>query len=157
MLGSAAPGLGQDDDDGDDRADARGGELVVQDEEVGVAAFGGEQRAGVVDDGAHLACGQLGLVVEQAGFGTFDSATCRKDRPGPSPAGSECGRLRAGITIPRATRAAGHRLPETRPDRPFGCAADAQPADRNQRADRRLSLARLRTALAGKGSCVVDM
>ena len=73
MLGSAAPGLGQDDDDGDDRADARGGELVVQGEEVGVAAFGGEQRAGVVDDGAHLACGQLGLVVEQAGFGTFDS------------------------------------------------------------------------------------
>jgi hypothetical protein len=89
VLGSAAPGLGQD-DDGDDGADARGGALVVQGEEVGVAAFGGEQRAGVVDDGAYLACGQLGLVVEQAGFGTFDSATCRKDRPGPGPAGSEC-------------------------------------------------------------------
>src|SRR5258708_6991690 len=54
VLGSAAPGPGQDDDDGDDGADARGGELVVQGEEVGVTAFGGEQRAGVVDDGAHF-------------------------------------------------------------------------------------------------------
>src|SRR5450755_1509417 len=67
VLGSAAPGLGQH-DDRDDRADVRGGHLVVQGEEVGVAPFGGEQGAGVVDDGAHLSGGPLGLVVDQPGL-----------------------------------------------------------------------------------------
>ena len=40
---SAAPGLGQD-NDRDDRPDPRGGEFVVQGQEVGVAPFGGQQR-----------------------------------------------------------------------------------------------------------------
>ena len=52
VLGSAAPGLGED-DDGHDGPDAGGGDLVVQGEEVGVAPFGGQQRPGVVDDGGH--------------------------------------------------------------------------------------------------------
>src|ERR1019366_6878143 len=59
VLGSAAPGLGQD-DDGDEGADAGGGELVVQREEVRVAALCGQERAGVVDDGLHqlaVGCG----------------------------------------------------------------------------------------------------
>jgi hypothetical protein len=67
VLGSAAPGLGQD-GDGDDGADPRCGELVVQGEGAGVAAFGGEQRAGVVHDGEHFTCGEFGLVAGQPGL-----------------------------------------------------------------------------------------
>ena len=40
VLGSAAPGLGQD-DDRDERPDARAGQLIVQGEEVRVEPFGG--------------------------------------------------------------------------------------------------------------------
>jgi hypothetical protein len=50
VLGPAAPGLGQD-DNRDDGADASCGDLVVEGEEVGVAALSGQERAGVVDDG----------------------------------------------------------------------------------------------------------
>jgi len=67
VLGSAAPGLGQD-DDRDERPDTCRGHLVVQGEEIGVAPLGGEQRPGVVNDGRHLSGGPLRLVVEQAGF-----------------------------------------------------------------------------------------
>src|SRR6266568_1502224 len=59
VLGSAAPGLGQD-DGGHERADAGGGGFVVQGEEVGVAPFGGEQGAGVVDDGRHQLAARWG-------------------------------------------------------------------------------------------------
>src|SRR5229473_1400230 len=59
VLGPAAPGLGQH-DDRDDRADARAGQFVVQGEEVGVAPFGGQQRAGVVDDGGHYPAARWG-------------------------------------------------------------------------------------------------
>ena len=68
MLRAAAPGLGQD-HDGHDGTDVRGSQFVVQGQEVGVAAFGGQQCAGVVDDGRHSARGLLWLVVEQADLG----------------------------------------------------------------------------------------
>jgi hypothetical protein len=68
VLGAAAPGLGQD-DDRDDRADVCGGDLVVQGQEVGIAPFGGQERAGVIDDGGALPGGPLRLVAEQASLG----------------------------------------------------------------------------------------
>src|SRR5258706_12516225 len=59
VLGSAAPGLGQH-DDGHERAYAGGGDFVVQGEEVGAVPFGGEQGAGVVDDGRHQLAARWG-------------------------------------------------------------------------------------------------
>jgi hypothetical protein len=70
VLGTAAPGLGQD-DDRDERPDVRTGQFVVQGEEVRVAPFGGEQRARVVDDGGALPGGSLGLVVDQPGLAVW--------------------------------------------------------------------------------------
>ena len=58
VLGTAAPGLGQD-DDRDERPDARLGQFVVQGEEVRVGPFG-EQRARVVDDGRHYPAARWG-------------------------------------------------------------------------------------------------
>ena len=46
VLRAAAPGLGQD-RDGHDGTDVRGSQFVVQGQEVGVAAFGGQQCAGI--------------------------------------------------------------------------------------------------------------
>src|SRR5450755_379467 len=59
VLGAAAPGLGQH-DHRDDRADARGGDLVVQGQGVRIAPFGGQERAGVVDDGGHYPAARCG-------------------------------------------------------------------------------------------------
>jgi hypothetical protein len=67
VLGTAAPGLGQD-GDRDERSDARDGQFIVQGEEVWVAPFGGQQRAGVVDDGGHYPAARWGLVVDQPGL-----------------------------------------------------------------------------------------
>jgi hypothetical protein len=52
VLRPASPGLGEH-HDRHEGADVRGGQFVVQGEEVRVAALGGEQGAGVVDDRAH--------------------------------------------------------------------------------------------------------
>src|SRR5690349_19699024 len=52
VLRAAAPGLGQH-DNRDDRADARGSQLVVQGQEVGIAPLGGDKGPGVIDDGGH--------------------------------------------------------------------------------------------------------
>jgi hypothetical protein len=46
---------------------------------------------------------------------------------------------------------------DRRADRPARRDANGVPTDGDWRADRRLSLARLREALVGKGFCVVDM
>src|SRR6266851_2687580 len=59
VLGSAAPGLGQD-DDWDERPDPRAGQFIVQGEEVRVKPFGRQQRASVVDDGRHYPAARCG-------------------------------------------------------------------------------------------------
>jgi hypothetical protein len=67
MLGPAAPDLSQH-DHRHDRADARGGQLVMQGKEIRVAAFGSQQRAGVVNDGGNACHRRLstGEVVDPA-------------------------------------------------------------------------------------------
>jgi hypothetical protein len=68
VLRPAAPGLRQG-QARDDRADTRGGELVMQGREVRVAAFSGQESAGVIDDGGHLPGGLLRFLIEETDFG----------------------------------------------------------------------------------------
>ena len=70
VLRPAAPGLRQG-QDRDDWADARGGELVMQGRGVRVAAFSGQERAGVIGDGGHLPGGAAAaLIVSSTSGGT---------------------------------------------------------------------------------------
>jgi len=52
VLGSAAPGLGED-DDGYGGSDPVPGDLVMQGQEVGVGSLGGKQGTSVADDAGH--------------------------------------------------------------------------------------------------------
>ncbi|MDX6240049.1 MAG: hypothetical protein QOG10_4869 [Kribbellaceae bacterium] len=52
MLRSTPPGLGKN-DNRHYRTDVSSSQFVVQGEEVGVASLGGQQGAGVINDGAH--------------------------------------------------------------------------------------------------------